>query len=168
MSRRLAELGMPIDVSEYLDAATSRDGRSIGRPQIARAMVAAGHVADTREAFDRWLEIGRPAFVPRTGPSAEAVIEVLHDAAGIASVAHPGCDVPASRIRALAAAGLDALEVFHPDHDTALVAEHAALARELGLYVTGGSDFHGDPAHGQSPGSVTLPAGEWSRLYASR
>ena len=55
-------------------------GRSLGRPQLARAMVDAGYVADTREAFDRWLIEGTPGFVPRTGASVEAVIEIIHRA----------------------------------------------------------------------------------------
>jgi predicted metal-dependent phosphoesterase TrpH len=64
----------------------------------------------------------------------------------------------------LAQAGLDALEVFHSDHDATMVEQYAALARRLNLLVTGGSDFHGSPEHGLEPGSVTLPADDWDRL----
>ena len=169
IAARLAAHGVPIDLQLVRDASREGSGRSVGRPQVARAMVEAGHVASTREAFDRWLERGRPAFVDRDGPSAEAVIAVIHQAGGLASLAHPGQQRGlGARIPALAAAGLDALEAFHPDHDGALVQEYVNLARRLDLLLTGGSDFHGDPAHGLEPGSVTLPGEEWERLQASR
>jgi predicted metal-dependent phosphoesterase TrpH len=165
IARRLASLGLPIDVTPLLADAGTRTGQSIGRPQIARAMVAAGYVADTREAFDRWLGRGQPGFVPREGAASEDVISVIHGAGGVASIAHPGKSITDARLVALRREGLDALEAFHPDHDAALVDHYVRLAGSLGL--TGGSDFHGDPTHGLSPGSVTLPQGEWQRLRES-
>ena len=72
-----------------IDAQT-QSGRSVGRPQVARAMVVAGHVRDVREAFDRWLGGGLPGFIRRDGAPSEAVIEVIHQAGGLASIAHPG------------------------------------------------------------------------------
>jgi 3',5'-nucleoside bisphosphate phosphatase len=161
---RLAAHGVPIDVGPMLEQARREHGKSVGRPQVARAMVEAGHVATVQEAFDRWLERGRPGFVAREGPAPEAVIDLIHEAGGIASLAHPGQRGLGPRIPALAAAGLDAVEAFHPDHDAALVTEFVNIAREWHLLLTGGSDFHGDPAHGLEPGSVTLPALEWERL----
>ncbi|MBI4887800.1 MAG: PHP domain-containing protein [Acidobacteria bacterium] len=163
---RLAELGMRVDVRPLVEAATAQRGRSVGRPLVARALVEAGYVADTREAFDRWLGRGCPAFVARAGATPEVVIGVIHEAGGIASIAHPGKADLAARIPSLAAAGLDAVEVFHPDHDDSLVALYLQIARDLRLCTSGGSDFHGDPAHGRSPGSVTLPPEEWDRLRA--
>jgi predicted metal-dependent phosphoesterase TrpH len=164
----LAAHGVPIDVEPMLEQSRRESGRSIGRPQVARAMVEAGYVASTQEAFDRWLGRGKPGFVAREGPSTEAVIEIIHHAGGIASIAHPGQWGLGPRIPALAAAGLDAVEAFHPDHDAALVQEYVDTARRLHLLLTGGSDFHGDPDHGFEPGSVTLPAEEWERLQARR
>jgi predicted metal-dependent phosphoesterase TrpH len=168
IGERLATLGMPVHLAPLLEEARHQTGRSIGRPQIARAMVAAGHVADTREAFGRWLGQGLPAFVPRQGTSSEQVIAAIHDAGGLASIAHPGKSIADERVRVLRDHGIDALEAFHPDHDAALVAHYVDMARTLGLLVTGGSDFHGDPAHGTLPGTVTLPAAEWERLGAAR
>lgn len=165
---RLASLGVPIDVEPLVGRARRESGRSIGRPQVARAMVEAGHVGNTREAFDRWLARGRPGFVPRAGALPGAVIEIIHDAGGIASLAHPVQLGPEPPIKALVDAGLDAVEVFHPDHDAALVERYLLLARELDLLVTGGSDFHGDPTHGLTPGAVTLPAAEFARLIDAR
>jgi len=125
-------------------------------------------VKDTRQAFDRWLGHGLPGFVPREGAGSEQVIAIVHEAGGVASIAHPGKSIADERIRSLRDHGLDALEAFHPDHSATLVDRYVALAGSLGLLVTGGSDFHGDPAHGWSPGSVTLPDAEWQRLSAAR
>ena len=161
---RLAELGVPVDIEAILARARREPNRSIGRPQVARAMVDAGHVIDTRAAFDRWLGEGRPGFVPRMGARAEAVIETIHRAGGVASMAHPGKTRIDARLVSLRDAGLDGLEAFHPDHEPATVARYSRLADDLGLLLTGGSDFHGDPAHGLTPGSVTLPAPHWERL----
>ncbi|HTM02018.1 MAG TPA: PHP domain-containing protein [Vicinamibacterales bacterium] len=165
IGERLAELAMPIDTAQIVAASA---GRSIGRPQVADAMIAAGYVADRREAFDRWLGSDRPAFVPRTGAAPEQVIATVHRAGGLMSLAHPGrTKLPDPRLERLAAAGLDALEVYHSDHDDALIAHYASLADRLGLLRTGGSDFHGDPSHGVSIGGSTLPPEYWTRLHAA-
>jgi predicted metal-dependent phosphoesterase TrpH len=165
---RLAALGMPVDLNAVLDAAGQQSGRAIGRPQVARAMVAAGYVADTREAFDKWLARDQPAFVPRSGPSPETVIETIHRAGGLASLAHPGRTLIDARIPALRDAGLDALEAYHSDHDAPSVERYHRMADALGLLLTGGSDYHGDPVHGVSIGRSTLPSECWQRLHAAR
>ncbi len=165
---RLAELGVPVDIEPILAKARREPNRSVGRPQVARAMVEAGHVIDTRAAFDRWLAEGHPAFIPRMGATPETVIEIIHLAGGMASIAHPGKTRIDARLASLRDAGLDALEAFHSDHDPATVARYTRLADDLGLLVTGGSDFHGDPGHGLMPGSVTLPAPHWERLLDRR
>jgi len=165
---RLVALGVPVDLGPLVRQAAREGGRSVGRPQVARAMVDAGVVADTQEAFDRWLGDGCPACVPRAGPAPEAVIEVIHQAGGIVSLAHPGRLGLAARIPSFAEAGLDAVEAFHPDHDASLVGQYIQISRHLGLLLTGGSDFHGDPAHGRAPGAVTLPAAEFARLRKAR
>jgi 3',5'-nucleoside bisphosphate phosphatase len=164
---RLTELGLPVDVSTVLKAAAAT-GRSVGRPLIADAMIACGYVATRREAFDVWLGGGRPAFLPRDGARPEDVIAVAHAAGGIISLAHPGRTALADeRIRELVAAGLDAIEVYHSDHDAAQITQYAALADELGILRTGGSDFHGDPANPTTIGGTSLPAEQWERLRAS-
>jgi predicted metal-dependent phosphoesterase TrpH len=165
---RLAALGLPVDLEPLVRQATLESGRSVGRPQVARAMVEAGHVTDTQEAFDRWLGNGCPGCVPREGPTPEAVINVIHQAGGIASLAHPGKLGLSALIPALAKAGLDAVEAFHPDHNPSLVSHYVDIARNLDLLLTGGSDFHGDPLHGREPGTVTLPAAEFARLPPAR
>jgi len=166
IAERLAELGVPIDVSPLLEQAGRNDGRTLGRPQVARALIAAGHVTDTNEAFERFLAKGRPGFVARAGASVEEVIKVIHDARGLVSLAHPGLTEIDARVPALCNAGLDAIEAYHSDHDPAMRDRYLDMARRHNVLVTGGSDYHGDPAHGLSPGSVTLPAEEWERLSA--
>lgn len=161
---RLAELGMPVDVQPLLARAEQNTGESIGRPLVARLLIDAGYVADSREAFDKWLARGQPAFVPRAGASPEDVVGIIHGAHGLASLAHPGLTQIDDRIDSLRGAGLDAIEVFHSEHDAPTVERYRRLARDLSLLVTGGSDFHGDPAHGFEPGSATLPGPEWQRL----
>ena len=90
------------------------------------------------------------------------------ETAGLVSLAHPGRTRIDRRIPELAAAGLDALEVYHPDHDELAVDRYRHLASQHGLHVTGGSDFHGDPAYGLEPGAATLPQADWDSLFAAR
>ncbi len=172
---RLTMLGMPIDVEALVTTAATRPGSSVGRPQIARALVAASHVASVQEAFERWLATGLPAFVPRTGPSPSAVVDVIHAAGGVASFAHPAVTKRDELIRPVADHGLDAIEVFHSDHSPQDEADYRGLAIRLGLLISGGSDFHGeDPpvppapsrARRNSLGVVSLPAEAFAALEA--
>ena len=162
---RLAELGMPVQLEAALALGRLQTSVSLGRPQAARALVAAGHVKDMNQAFDRWLGTGRPAFVPRVGPPPVDVISIVHAARGLVSIAHPGRTQIDEHLPGLRDAGLDAIEVYHSDHDEAATARYAGMAGELGVLVTGGSDFH-DPASKLRPGSVTLPWQHWDRLVA--
>jgi predicted metal-dependent phosphoesterase TrpH len=167
IGERLAELGVPVHLEAALARGRLQSSVSVGRPQAARALVAAGHVKDLREAFDRWLGHGRPGFVPRVGRPPVEVIPIVHAAQGLISIAHPGRTQIDEQLPALRDAGLDAIEVYHSDHDEPATARYAALARELGLLVTGGSDFHA-PGSTVRPGSVTLPWPHWDRLLAWR
>jgi predicted metal-dependent phosphoesterase TrpH len=127
-----------------------------GRPHIARALVRAGHARSNDDAFDRFLGREHPWYVPSTKWQAADVLEAIHEAGGFSSLAHAVWYRDAEDLaRALAAAGLDAIEVFHPDHDAAQEARFGALAHELSLLVTAGSDFHGTPEGRKHPGGVT-------------
>ncbi len=170
VASRLASLNLVIDVEHLLLAASTRPGASIGRPQIAREMVNAGLVASVQEAFDMWLASGRPAFVPRTGPSPAEVVDAIHAAGGIASMAHPGVTQRDELIAPLAARGLDAIEVFHSDHTPDAQAHYQRVAARLHLLVSGGSDFHGEdatkPGRPQRSrlGAVVLPPADFAAL----
>jgi predicted metal-dependent phosphoesterase TrpH len=163
--RRLASLGIALDADAILAPGLSDRGKAPGRPWIARALVAAGHAATTNEAFDRWLATGRPAFVPREAASPAEVFAEIHRAGGIASLAHPGLVGHDEWIPGFVSEGLDAVEAYHSDHDEADTARYLAFAAGLGVPVSGGSDYHADPAHGAGgPGSVTLPPAAFERL----
>ena len=105
---QLETLGLHLDADAILRPAIEQPGKSIGRPAIARALVAAGYVKTTNEAFASWLSRGRPAFVAREGAAPETVIAQIHDAGGIASLAHPGLLRRDEWIAGFASAGLDA------------------------------------------------------------
>jgi len=162
---RLAQSGIELDAEAILKPGREDPSRSPGRPWVARALVSAGHVSTSDEAFERWLERGRPAFVPRTGFRPEQVVEEIHAARGVASLAHPVLVGHDEWLPGLASAGLDAIEAYHSDHDARTTAHYLEIARRLGLAVTGGSDFHGDESHGpRRPGTVCLPRVEFDRL----
>jgi predicted metal-dependent phosphoesterase TrpH len=169
MVERLAGLGIRLDVDAILEPAFVDPNRSAGRPWIARALVESGHARSTDEAFSRWLERGKPAFVPRSGPSPAEAFEQIHRARGIASLAHPGLLGRDEWIEEFAVSGIDALEAYHTEHDSVETARYRALAGRLSLAVSGGSDFHGDKSHGApAPGSVSLPPEAFERLKERR
>ena len=141
---------------------------SAGRSSLPRcSLPATCRRAKTRfGAF--WSRAG-PRTFPRHGASPEEVIEVVHQANGLASVAHPGVSRRDADLPRLAQAGLDAIEVRHPDHDAATEARYRLLARELRLLATGGSDFHGEGGYRASTlGAVTLPDSDFQALRAAR
>jgi predicted metal-dependent phosphoesterase TrpH len=145
----------------------SAPGRSVGRPHIADALVAAGHARDRDDAFDRLIGVNGAAFVPRRGPSAAGVVRMIREAGGIASLAHPGLTRRDDLIPSLRDAGLAALEARHSDHDPETEAHYRGLAARHGLCVSGGSDFHADGGHHASAlGVVSLPADDFAALHA--
>jgi predicted metal-dependent phosphoesterase TrpH len=169
MMVRLAEAGAPVDE----DAVFGPGGRAsagdvaVGRPALGRALVAAGHVRDLNDAFDRYLAEGRLAFVARTGASPEDVVASLARIGAVASIAHPGKLKDDGLISRVAAAGLKALEVFHPDHDVNDTTRYAKMAAKLGLVPTGGSDYHGpDTDRARGLGRIGPSDIDFARLVA--
>ena len=144
---KLAELGVPVSESEVM--AQVGDSPSVGRPHIADALIKAGHVRDRQEAFDRFLADGGPAHVHRYTIEVERGIDLVHEAGGLAVIAHPwgrGREyvLPSRVLEALARDhGLDGIEVDHQDHDSETRERLRALADGLGLLATGASDYHG-------------------------
>ncbi|ACQ81154.1 PHP domain protein [Beutenbergia cavernae DSM 12333] len=121
---------------------------TVGRPHLADALVAAGYVADREEAFADVLSSASPYYVRYSAPDAVAMVAVVRRAGGVPVFAHPRADargriVDASVVRDMAHAGLAGLEVDHRDHTDAARETLRALAAELGLLVTGSSDYHG-------------------------
>ncbi len=166
MGDRLRQAGVPVDVSSIL-AIPADSGRAVGRPAVAQALVAAGHAADIADAFNRFLTEGQPGYLPRIGPEPAEVIDRLRAAGGVSSLAHPGKLRRDHLIAPMIAAGLDAIEVYHPDHTVADVVRYQTMADRHGVMVTGGSDYHG-PGSGRTTGLgvVGLPPVAFDRLAA--
>lgn len=151
---RLREMGMPLSLDEVLESAGSG---SIGRPHVADALVKAGYVNTFQEAFNRYLADDQPAFVPKFKISPKEAIELVHDAGGVAAVAHPGLDLTDDTLAAVIEAGVDAIETVHPQHNAAQQAHYRAIARGHHLLETGGSDYHGGRKGNDVLGKYTIP-----------
>lgn len=116
---------------------------AVGRPHIARAMVAGGWVAEFRDAFDKWIGWKRPAYVPRERFEVADAITLVHEAGGLAVWAHPGESATIPRLTRLKALGLDGVECLHPSHPPYLVTRLVEHAEKVELLPSGGSDWHG-------------------------
>ena len=119
------------------------NGGAVGRPHVARAMVAGGWVRDFREAFDRWIGFGRPAYMAKERFDVADAIALVHEAGGLAAWAHPGDSATPTRIQRLADMGLDSVEVLHPSHPPSLSQRLFDNTEKAGLLPSGGSDWHG-------------------------
>lgn len=153
---RLRELG--IVLPDEAVTPKSRD-EAIGRPHIARALIAQGVVGSVDEAFTRFLGRGAPAYIPRNALDPEAAIRLVRDAGGLPVLAHPYSwpGFP-SGLAGLVSAGLGGLEVYYGEYNDRQRAELAHIAADAGLVATGGSDFHGpNYREGRELGSVQLP-----------
>ncbi len=167
MAGRLRDLGYEIEIGALVADAARGSSRSVGRPQLADALVAAGYAANRREAFDTLLGEGKPAFVARSGATVSEVSAMVRAAGGIASLAHPGLMRLDDAIPGFVRAGLPAIEVWHSDHDAAASARYQALAEQLGIGMSGGSDYHADSSHrANGLGAVTLPDAAFADLEA--
>jgi predicted metal-dependent phosphoesterase TrpH len=155
----LDRLGAPIDVEALVASAGARSGKALARPQIAQALIAAGHVETIAEAFERFLGESCPAYVPHTGASPADVVALVVKSGGIASLAHPGQLKQDEIVGELVDAGLAAIEVYHSAHDAETTAHYLAVARRFGLSITGGSDYHGEGVRrAEFFGVTNLPA----------
>ncbi|MFF1302624.1 PHP domain-containing protein [Streptomyces sp. NPDC058307] len=146
MVARLQELGVPVTWEQV--ARIAGDG-SVGRPHVATALVELGVVPSVNDAFTTdWLADGGRAHVAKHETDPFEAIRLVKGAGGVTVFAHPGADkrgrtVPESAIAEMAAAGLDGIEVDHMDHDEDTRVRLRGLAADLGLLVTGSSDYHG-------------------------
>jgi len=148
------EQGVPLEADSVFALANCK---SPGRPHVARAMVKAGLVSNLDEAFERFLKKNRPAWVPKAKVSALEGINLIHQAGGLAVMAHPGLNRTDEIIPALADAGLDGIECFHTKHSTATSGRYLEIADKFNLLVTGGSDCHGFSKGKPLIGGIKLP-----------
>ena len=158
---KLAAAGHPVTWELVLDQL--QDGATVGRPHIADTLVAAGVVADRNEAFTTLLHDDGPFFVGHYYVDALRAVQLVRAAGGVPVFAHPaaatrGTTVGDDAIRAMAAAGLAGLEVDHRDNAPADRERLRALAGELGLVVTGASDYHGTGKDNRLGEHTTDPA----------
>lgn len=146
MIAKLNALGVPVTWEQV--ARIAGDG-SVGRPHVATALVELGVVPSVSDAFtQQWLADGGRAYMEKHETDPFEALRLVKNAGGVAVFAHPaaskrGRTVPESAIAELAEAGLDGIEVDHMDHDPETRARLRGLAKELGLLVTGSSDYHG-------------------------
>jgi hypothetical protein len=140
---RLRELELPID--DQIAALTRGDDDALGRPTVARALMDAGYSTSVEDAFRRLLGWGNPAYVPRTGLGPVEAIEAITAAGGVPVLAHfSEARDRIAVVRELVEAGLAGLEVHYRSFDVGTVQAVGAVADELGLLRTGGTDYHGD------------------------
>ncbi len=153
----LGGLGVPVEMADV----EARAGGAIGRPHLADALVAAGHVETRQEAFDRYLGDGGPAWVPHEGLTPREAVELVTEAGGAPVLAHPASlRMPRRELGAfvhrMAGWGLRGIEVHRADHTPERRDEYRGIARRLRLVEAGGSDFH-RPGDGLEPGDTGYP-----------
>ena len=119
------------------------EGGSIGRPHIAKAIANAGGTSNVIEAYSKFINDSSPVYVPRKTVSPYDAVEVIYGAGGVPVIAHPyDIDIAEKLIKNLMSCGLRGIEAYHRKHSPACVEYFSSMAEELGLIVTGGSDFH--------------------------
>jgi 3',5'-nucleoside bisphosphate phosphatase len=160
---RLRSLGLDVTYEE-VRALAGTD--SVGRPHIARLLMDKEYVSSAKDAFDRYLAEGRPAYVPRQLPKPAEAIAWIRAAGGVAVLAHPTWAKVSGEglntlLTTLKAEGLGGIEVHYSTHTTRQTTEYLDLAKRLSLLVTGGSDFHGitkpDIEVGTGRGDLKVP-----------
>jgi hypothetical protein len=165
---RLNEAGIEITIEEV--NAQKRGDATLGRPHLADALVARGHVASREEAFNIFLHNGSKFYINHYSPSPELAIKLIKEAGGVAVIAHPlasrsGRKINPETLNRLISAGLDGIEVDHRDHNEMERSELMRLAIEHDLVVTGSSDYHGTGKLNQLAEFTTHPQ-QWEKLEA--
>jgi predicted metal-dependent phosphoesterase TrpH len=164
---KLAGLGIRIRVE---DIVKHSGGKTLGRPHVARAIVEAGGAATMREAFDRYIGEGQPAYVGRFRLEVSEAVALVRGAGGTVTIAHPGVSgLEKGEIARMRAAGVDGLEVHHPDHAPERREKFLRIAESLDMVPTSGSDYHGEiVAPDRTIGMVTMDEEQLERLEKRR
>ncbi|MGH7216815.1 MAG: PHP domain-containing protein [Nitrospiraceae bacterium] len=160
---RLRSLGLDVTYEEVRILAGTD---SVGRPHIARLLMDKKYVTSAKDAFDRYLAEGRPAYVARELPQPADAIAWIRSAAGVAVLAHPTWAKMSGEglnalLTTLKTEGLGGIEVHYSTHTKRQTTEYLDLAKRLDMLVTGGSDFHGitkpDIEVGMGRGDLKVP-----------
>lgn len=142
--RLLQKLGIALTWEEV--RVTVAKGSSIGRPHVARVMVDKGYANTISQVYANWLSPGKPAYVKKFKMAPAEAVEIIHGAGGLAFLAHPGLLAGGmAMVKKVLVPHMDGIEVFHSEHSQTQVGQYLALARERDLFISGGSDCHGDP-----------------------
>jgi len=141
MVQRLRKMGFMLEFQRVQQIAGSD---LIARPHIARALIEKGYVFSVKEAFDKYISKGRPAYVPRYKFKPEKAIELIRQAGGVSVLAHPGLLQSDVLVEKVIHMGIEGIEAYYPEHSSRETRKYLDMAAYRGLLVTGGSDFHGD------------------------
>jgi hypothetical protein len=163
MVARLNRLKVPLSADAVFALANCK---APGRPHVARALVAAGICSSLDEAFERFLKRNRPAWVPKFKMSGTEALDLIHQAGGVAVMAHPALNRTDEIIPGLVEAGMDGIECFHTKHSPATADRYLKLAERFHLLVTGGSDCHGLNKGQPLIGTVKVPYEHLEKLKA--
>ena len=165
MVDRLRSLGYNIDAKRVDDLAA---GGAMGRPHVARALVEAGYVASVDEAFNKLLGAGKPGYVEKERFRIDEAVALIRATGGVTSIAHPTLYPEGERIvPQLLDAGVDGVEVMHPEVDEAAREAYSNVARFRGKMLTGGSDDHGTVKTKETLGTIRVPE-EWIKPILDR
>ena len=137
---QLNKMGIDLQAEQVFNLAKCK---APGRPHLARALVKYGFCKSSNEAFSRFLRKGSPTWVPKTNANYRDAIELIHQAGGLAVMAHPGLNKIDNLIPKLVEAGLDGIECWHTRHPKSTTKRYREMAAKLDLLATGGSDCHG-------------------------
>ncbi len=155
MVAKLTELGAPVSFARIKELAGAG---AVGRPHVAQAMLEAGAVASISEAFERYIGYDGPAYFPKLPLTPLEVISFIHDNGGLTVIAHPATYGNDELLYTVIAAGVDGIEVWHPEHNERSVARYQEIAEKNRLLMTGGSDCHGGRKLGRVYlGDICLP-----------
>lgn len=155
MVEKMRELGVRVSFDDVRAVAR---GAAVGRPHVAQTLVNAGAVRSVEEAFRRYIGYDGPAYVPKKKLEPREAVEFTRRHGGVAVIAHPGTYHQDDVVYAAIAAGVDGIEVWHPDHNERAVARYEEIAQKNGLLTSGGSDCHGGRKNGKVfLGEVTVP-----------
>lgn len=145
MTNKLIELGLNISIEDVREFSSKN---YIGRPHIARALVKKGYVENIQDAFEKYLELGKPGYIDRYKLSIGETILTIKNSGGIAVLAHPGILKNRDIIYYCIEKGIDGIECIHSKHTDSDTDYFMTIANDFGLIITGGSDFHGDANKG--------------------
>ena len=164
MVAKLNSLGLGLSIEAVLAKAGPA---AVGRPHVAEALVDEGFISSYEEAFRKYIGFGGPAYEAKYEISPARAIELVHDAGGLAVIAHPGVHLKEETIRKILDAGVDGIETVHPKHSPETTLRFRTLANAHGLLETGGSDYHGDN-RGTTPFADGTVPYRWVELLRER